>query len=183
MTWRSVNTEHFKSFESFLKCSHKNHQALWWNWLSMRTATGMEDPESPLLQRISSLELPASEIAALINASLSSSNRHLSTSIVQRRLRESGDHGQNHGTKSLLNDINKKKRLAWAKKHKQWTLDQWKSVLWSDESEFDIFGFNHRVFVICRVGEQMISAYVVPTKKLGEGGVMVVCWWHCQWFI
>jgi hypothetical protein len=33
----------------------------------MRTATRMEDPESPLLQRISSLELP--EIAAQINAS------------------------------------------------------------------------------------------------------------------
>ena len=32
----------------------------------MRTATGMEDPELPLLQRISSLELPASEIAAQI---------------------------------------------------------------------------------------------------------------------
>ena len=29
----------------------------------MRTATGKEDPELPLLQRISSLELPASEIA------------------------------------------------------------------------------------------------------------------------
>ena len=30
----------------------------------MRTATGQEDTELPLLQRISSLELPASEIAA-----------------------------------------------------------------------------------------------------------------------
>jgi hypothetical protein len=29
----------------------------------MRTATGKEDPELPLLQRISSLQLPASEIA------------------------------------------------------------------------------------------------------------------------
>ena len=35
----------------------------------MMTATGIEDPELPLLQRISSLELPASEIAAQINAS------------------------------------------------------------------------------------------------------------------
>uniref|UniRef100_A0A8C8CSB4 Transcription initiation factor TFIID subunit 6 n=1 Tax=Oncorhynchus tshawytscha TaxID=74940 RepID=A0A8C8CSB4_ONCTS len=34
----------------------------------MRTATGKGDPELPLLQRISSLELPASEIAAQINA-------------------------------------------------------------------------------------------------------------------
>ena len=42
----------------------------------MRTATGKEDSELPLLLRISSLELPASEIAAQINASQSSSNRH-----------------------------------------------------------------------------------------------------------
>jgi hypothetical protein len=59
----------------------------------MRTATGMEDPDLPLLQRISSLELPDSEIAAQINASRSSSNRHISTATVQRRLHESGLHG------------------------------------------------------------------------------------------
>jgi hypothetical protein len=32
----------------------------------MRTATGKEDPELSLLQRISALELPASEIAAQV---------------------------------------------------------------------------------------------------------------------
>jgi hypothetical protein len=59
----------------------------------MRTATGKEDPELPLLPRISSLELPASEIAAQINSSQSSINRHISTSTVQRRLRKSGLRG------------------------------------------------------------------------------------------
>ena len=76
---------------------------------AMMTATGMEDPELPMLQRINSLELPASEIAAQINAAQSSSNRHISTSTVQRRLHQSGLHGQ--------------------KNIKQWTLDRWKSVL------------------------------------------------------
>ena len=52
----------------------------------MRTATGKEDPELPLLQRTSSLELPASEIAAQINASQSTSNRHISPSTTQMRL-------------------------------------------------------------------------------------------------
>jgi hypothetical protein len=52
----------------------------------------MEDPELTLLQRISSLELLTSEIAAQINASQSSSKRHISTSTVQRRLCESGFH-------------------------------------------------------------------------------------------
>uniref|UniRef100_A0A4W5LY38 E2F transcription factor 2 n=1 Tax=Hucho hucho TaxID=62062 RepID=A0A4W5LY38_9TELE len=83
------------------------------------------------MQRISSLELPASEIAAQINASQSSSNRHISTSTVQRRLRESGLHGRIAAKKPLLKDTNKKKRLAWAKKDDQWTSDWWKSVLWS----------------------------------------------------
>ena len=50
-----------------------------------------------------------------------------------------------------LKDTNKKKRLAWAKKHEQWTLDRWKSVLWSDESKCEIFDANHSVFVRLRV--------------------------------
>ena len=52
----------------------------------------------------------------------------------------------------------------------------WKSVLWSDESKFEICGSNRRVFGRCRVGERMISACVVPTVKHGGGGVML---WGC----
>ena len=79
-------------------------------------------------------KLPASVITAQINASQSSSNRHISTSTVQRRMCESGIHGQIAAKKPLLKDTNKK-RLAWAKKHEQWTLDRCKSVLWA-ESKF-----------------------------------------------
>ena len=35
----------------------------------------------------------------------------------------------------LLRKSNKQKRFVWAKKYKEWTLNQWKSVLWSDESK------------------------------------------------
>jgi hypothetical protein len=73
----------------------------------MRTAIGTEDPELPLLQRMSSLELPASEIAAQINVSQSLSNSHISTSTVQRRLCETGLHGQISAKKPLLKDTNK----------------------------------------------------------------------------
>jgi hypothetical protein len=89
-----------------------------------RTNTGKEDPELLLLQRISSLELPASEIAAQINASQISSNRSISKSTVQRRLHESGLHGRIATKKSLLKDTNKKNILSWSKKHEQWTLDR-----------------------------------------------------------
>ena len=66
-----VSPEHFKNFESFFKCSRKKDQALLLNLALMRTITGKEHPELPLLQRISSLDLPASEIAGQINASQS----------------------------------------------------------------------------------------------------------------
>jgi hypothetical protein len=67
------------------------------------------------------------------------------------------------------------RRDFWAKKHKQWTLDRWKSVHWS-EFKFEIFGSKCHVFVRCRVGERIISACVVPTVKHGGGGVIV---WGC----
>jgi hypothetical protein len=78
----------------------------------MRTSTRQEEPELPLLQKISSFELPSSGIAAQINASEISSNRHTSTSVVRRRLRESGLHGRIVAKKPVLKDTNKK-RLAW----------------------------------------------------------------------
>ena len=53
------------------------------------------------------------------------------------------------------------------------TLDRWKTVLCFDDSKFEIFGSNRRVFVRCRVCERMIFACVVPTVKHGGGGVMV----------
>jgi hypothetical protein len=168
-----VNVEHFMNFESFFKCSLKKTLMCFDETGSRGDSTGKEDPELPLLQRISS-ELPASEIAAQTNALQSLSNRHISPSTVERRLRESGLCGQIAAKKPLLKDTNNK-RLVWAKKHKQWTLDWWKSVIWSDES-FEIFHSNRRVFVRRRVGERMISACVVPTVKHGGGGVMVLCW-------
>ena len=70
----------------------------------------------------------------------------ISTSTVQWRLRESGLHGPIAAKKPLLRMNKKKKRIVWAKKHKEWTLNQWKSVLWSDESKFEIVGSYRCVF-------------------------------------
>ncbi len=36
--------------------------------------------------------------------------------------------------------------VLWAKAHLKWTISKWKSVLWSDESKFDILVGNHGWF-------------------------------------
>ncbi|KAG7276943.1 hypothetical protein CRUP_010263 [Coryphaenoides rupestris] len=115
----------------------------------MRTTPGKEDQELPLLQRIC----------------LSSSSRHFSTSTVQKRLHESGLHGRIAAKKTLLRK--NKKRIAWAKKHKELTLDQWKSVLWSCESKFANFASNrHHVGGVmvwgCFAGDTVGDLFKIP---------------------
>ncbi len=39
--------------------------------------------------------------------------------------------------------VQKCSRVLWAKAHLKWTVSKWKSVLWSDESKFDILVGNH----------------------------------------
>jgi hypothetical protein len=38
--------------------------------------------------------------------------------------------------KPFISDKNKKKRLDWAKSHSEWSLNDWRRVIWSDESPF-----------------------------------------------
>ncbi len=42
-----------------------------------------------------------------------------------------------------MNMVQKRRRVLWAKAHLKWTVSKWKSVLWSDESKFDILVGNH----------------------------------------
>ncbi len=46
-----------------------------------------------------------------------------------------------------MNMVQKRRRVLLAKAHLKWTVSKWKSVLWSDESKFDILVGNHG----CRV--------------------------------
>ena len=91
-------SQYGKFQESFFKCSSQKPSV---------TSAAEDEFISSLRNRL----LTAPQIAAQINASQSSSNRHISTSTVQMRLRESGLHGRITAKKPLLKDTNKKKRL------------------------------------------------------------------------
>jgi hypothetical protein len=128
-------------------------------------------------------QLQASEIAAQINASQSSINRHISISTVQRRLCESGLQGQISAKKALQNDTNNKKRLAWAKKHKQWT---GRNLYFGLMSLNVLFCF--QPLCLCEmqnrwtVDLRMCSSHREVWRRRCDG-VGVLCWLHCQWFI
>ncbi len=45
--------------------------------------------------------------------------------------------------KPYVNMVQKRRRILWAKAHLKWTVSKWKSVLWSDESKFNLLVRNH----------------------------------------
>ena len=117
--------------------------------------------------------LTAPEICAHINRTR---ENPISLTTVKRRLRGAGLKGCIAVKKPLLRPINKKKRLEWALQHRNWTMEQWKNVLWTDESKFEVFGSHRRIFVRRSRSEKMIPQCVVPTVKYGGGSIMV---WGC----
>lgn len=100
----------------------------------------------------------------------------ISLTTVKRRLRAAGLMGRVAVRKPLLRPQNKRKRLQWAQSHKDWTIEQWGKVLWTDESKYEVFGSRRRIFVRRTATEKMLPQCVVPTVKHGGGSVMV---WGC----
>ena len=126
--------------------------------------------------RVSSLRnrrLTGPQLASSLN---STRKTPVSTSTVKRRLRDSGLQGRVAKKKPYLRLANKRKRLRWAKEHRHWTEEDWKKVLWTDESKFEVFGSQRRTFVRRRTNEKMLEECLTPSVKHGGGNVMV---WGC----
>ena len=62
----------------------------------------------------------------------------VSETTISRRLKEKGYNSRVRQQKPWINDVNRKKRLKFAHAHKDWTVDQWKNVLWSDETSYTL---------------------------------------------
>ncbi|GFV12867.1 uncharacterized protein TNCV_2201661 [Trichonephila clavipes] len=57
-----------------------------------------------------------------------------------------------------------------------WTVDMWKTVLWSDESRFTVWQLDERAWVWWMPIERFFSDCIVPTVKYGAESIMV---WGC----
>lgn len=77
----------------------------------------------------------SSELAASLQER---QNVTLSARTVRRRLTEAGLRGCKARKKPWLSEENKKRRLEWAKLHKDWSHEDWSNVVWSDEANFEV---------------------------------------------
>jgi transposase len=79
--------------------------------------------------------------------------------------------------KPLLSKKHRKARMDFAVAHQYWTVEDWKKVVWSDETKINRLGSDGRKWVWKKAGEGLSDRLVQGTQKFGGGSVMV---WGCM---
>ena len=114
-------------------------------------------------------DLPLKDITNIIDPDISNAT-------LRRRRSEVGLGSFIAAEKPGLRPENMKARLAWAQRYKDWTVEDWKRVIWSDESSIWVGVNPRRRWVIRPSGERLNPKYVKPTFKAAQVKVMV---WAC----
>ena len=91
---------------------------------------------------------------------------------IRTRLRASGLKGYVRRPKPFLTEAHRKRRLEWVKAHAHWTRDNWRTVVFSDESKYNRFGSDGREWCWRRPGEGFDTRYTKKVVKHGGGSVM-----------
>src|SRR5204863_4894137 len=89
----------------------------------------------------------------------------------------SWDEGCGKEEKPFLSKKHRRARMDFALAHQHWTLEDWKKVVWSDETKINRLGSDGRKWVWKKAGEDLSDRLVQGTQKFGGGSVMV---WGCM---
>jgi hypothetical protein len=106
-----------------------------------------------------------------------SSHHTVSSKTVCRSLSKAGMKAVVKKKRSFLSKKHCKARLDWALAHQDWTLEDWKLVVWSDETKINRLGSDGRKWVWKKPGEGLSNRLVQGTLKFGGGSLMI---WGCM---
>ena len=78
----------------------------------------------------------------------------------------------------MLKKTHRQNRLNFAQYHANWTVEDWKRVLWSDETKINRIGSDGRVYTWKKRGELPSDRTTTSTVKHGGGNNLMV--WGCM---
>ena len=99
----------------------------------------------------------------------------VSTKTVRRELHKSNVHDRVAIAKPLITENNAKRRKRWCDDHETWLSDDWKYVIWSDESSFTLFPTAGRTPMEACNPECQVTV-------VKHGGGSVVVWATISWY-
>ena len=105
-------------------------------------------------------------------------NQPISAQTIRRCLKTVGLKAVTKKKMPLLSSRHRKERMDFAVAHKDWTVEDWKRVVWSDETKINRLGSDGKKWVWKKQGENRVGDRLVEgTMKFGGGSVMV---WGCM---
>jgi transposase len=96
---------------------------------------------------------------------------------VRRALKGQGLQAVEKKKAPALSEHHKKERLEFAQRHKDFTIEDWKRGIFSDEVKINCLGSDGMSWAWKRAGERRSSQLVKPTVKYGGGSLML---WGCM---
>lgn len=102
------------------------------------------------------------ELSSTLNENF---NIEISDRTVRRRLQGLGLHGRRPRKKPGLTQKMKSARLAFAKLHRDWTENEWKRVIFTDESKCNLNQSDGIAYVRRRVGEDLHEDCIAVRNK------------------
>lgn len=107
-------------------------------------------------------------------------NKNVSLETIRRALNEEGLKARKKVKKPRLTKNHRKQRLEFAKKYCTWTVEDWKKVLWSDETKVNRFCSDGQHWVWISSTEILDPKVILETIKYGGGNIML---WGCMtWY-
>ncbi|KAJ3527972.1 hypothetical protein NMY22_g9584 [Coprinellus aureogranulatus] len=101
----------------------------------------------------------------------------ISDRIVRKVAASHGYHRCVAKKKPYHTKLQKTKRYIWAKDHEDWTNNEWKNVIWSDECYVHLDDTSGRIWVTRKADEKYDENCMVPTFKQSSVRAMV---WGCM---
>jgi hypothetical protein len=74
---------------------------------------------------------------------------------VRRALKKTGHKAVAKKKRAYLTTQHKKARMEFAERHLDWTLEDWKCVIYSDETKINRFGSDGRQWAWKKIGEPL----------------------------
>ncbi|GBM22200.1 hypothetical protein AVEN_225086-1, partial [Araneus ventricosus] len=92
---------------------------------------------------------------------------------VSKRLHEKGLFARRPPVCVPLNSTNRRVRLAWCREHRDWSMDQWATVLFTDECGFSLTTDSRRTYIWREPETRYLPSNVREIDHYGGGGLMV----------